>query len=153
MTQMIQQTTGGTIRSVHRAKESPGLGEELAHGRRLEFGEEGTTVDGSKVGDVAEEVEFVGDDRVSAGLLQVETGVGDEIAGGQEVLHLFANVRWGASDQFGEVCCVPREIDLARCTTKIDGGGSLQGSQPIVKFFLEIVQVEVSWEEDLLMHR
>ena len=102
-------------------------------------------MDGSEVGKVTKEVEFLGDHRVSTGLLKIKTGVGDEVAGGQKVLHLLANVCGSAGNQFGEVCCVSRKIHLARCTTEIDGSGSLQGSKPVIKFLLEIVQVKVSW--------
>ena len=47
--EMVEQSTGGTVRSVDRAEEAPRFGQQLAHRRCPQLSKVGATMDGSEV--------------------------------------------------------------------------------------------------------
>jgi hypothetical protein len=102
--QVIEQSTWRPIRRVHRAQETPRVGQQLSHRRRLELGEEGSSVDTPEVREVSVEVELLSDNGVPRGLLQVEAGRRDEVARGEEVGQLGADVPVHLEQGFLEIC-------------------------------------------------
>jgi hypothetical protein len=88
---------------VHRTQEPPSFGEQFTDSGGFQFSKESTTVNGSKVGDVTVKVEFFGNDGVSRDLLEIETRVGLQVTGGEEVLHFATNIGIDFGEDFAEV--------------------------------------------------
>ena len=59
MGKMVKQTARGTVGRVNRAEETPGLGQELSNGSRLQLGKKATTVHHAEMTDEPEEVELL----------------------------------------------------------------------------------------------
>ena len=64
----------------------------------------------SEVRDETVEVNLLGNDGVTGDLLQVQTGLGDQVTGGQEVLQLGADVLVDSHQNTGHVLAV-LEVD------------------------------------------
>jgi hypothetical protein len=111
--EMVEETARRSVGRMNRAEETwtqcvsvkvpqaqerlkertPRLGQQLSNGRRFELGEEGSPMDAPEVREVAVEVEFLSDNRITGGLLEIETGLRDEVAGGKEVRKFLADVK------------------------------------------------------------
>ena len=71
--EMVEETTGRTIRCVDGTQETPCLGKEFTDSGCLELSEEGTSVNGPEMADITHPVQLFGDDGETRRLLQVET--------------------------------------------------------------------------------
>ena len=117
--EVVEKTAGSAVGRVDAAEEAPGVGEELARLRGFHFGEELAAVDGAEVGEITPVVELLGDDGVACGLLEIETGGGDDVAGGEEIVGLLADVRLAVQrlldpDRVVEIDLFVMAIDFAR---------------------------------------
>lgn len=74
-------------------RRTPCFRKQLAHGGRLEFGEEGAAVHTAKVTDVALPIQFLGDDREARRLLEVEPARRDEIARSEKIRHFGTDIK------------------------------------------------------------
>lgn len=77
---VVEQPARAAVRRVDRAQEPPALGQQLPDCRSPELREVGAAVDRPEVGQVAEEVQLLGDDGEAGRLREVEAGARDEVA-------------------------------------------------------------------------
>ena len=70
---MIHEATGLSVRGVDRTQEAPGLGQQLTNRGGPHLGERCSSVHAAEVGQVADEVEFVGHDTQTGVLQHAET--------------------------------------------------------------------------------
>jgi hypothetical protein len=74
---------------------TPRLRQQLSYRRRLQLCEKGTTVDTPEMREVSIKVQLFRDNGITTGLLQVETGRTDEVAGSEEIRQFRPNVPIG----------------------------------------------------------
>lgn len=150
--EMVEQTAGRSVGRVDRAEEPPGLGQKLPDRRRLEFSKERSSVDAPEVGEVPVKVEFLGNDRVPARLLEVESGRRDKVSGREEVRHLVADVKVDLVDHLGYVPVVV-EVDAGDASADVLANLGGDGRDGLVELLLDDHAVEEPGQEDLLVLR
>mmetsp|Transcript_23747 Transcript_23747/g.70493 ORF Transcript_23747/g.70493 Transcript_23747/m.70493 type:complete len:221 (+) Transcript_23747:1613-2275(+) len=89
---VVEKAAGAPVWSVHRAHEAPRLGQQLAHRRGAQLCKVGAAMHRPEVGQVAEEVELLGNYREASRLRQVEPALGHQVAGVEQVLKFLAHV-------------------------------------------------------------
>ena len=147
---VVQQTTRTAVWRVHRAQEAPCFGQELAHGRRLELGEEGAAVHAAEVRDVAVKVELLGDNRKAADLLQIQARGRRYVARRKERREARANV----AIHLGEgLLDVPRIEKVTLPRPHIARNELAHIDQVLVETLLDHGTIQQSWHEHLLVLR
>lgn len=89
---MVQQSARGTIWSMYWADEAPSLRKKLSDRSGLHLCEVLASMDASEVRKIPCEVELVGHDSEASSLLEIKLRPGHQVACGEEVLHLLADV-------------------------------------------------------------
>ena len=72
MSQMIQETTGRSIRCVHRAQEPPAFRKQLSHCCGFKLGEKAATMNHSEMTDKSVEIDLLSHNSKAGGLLKIE---------------------------------------------------------------------------------
>lgn len=84
--EMVQESTGCSVRSVDRTQEPPGLREQFPNTDRLHVRVEVPTMDRPEMREIPQIIEFIRDDRESRDLLEIHPCVGAEVPGHDEIL-------------------------------------------------------------------